>query len=246
MTTPTLAATRQSRVDWTRTNALAAGICYLITFAASIPAAFYFIVPVLNDPAYVLGAGADSRVAFGCLLDVVNAFACIGTAVAVFPVVRRQNESMALGFVASRLVEATVIMVGVVSLLAVVTLRQEVAGTPGADPGTLVTAGRTLVAVRDWTFLFGPDVCAAVNAILFGTLLYRSRLVPRVIPATGLVGAPLLLGASVAAVLGLTEQGSGWFALGALPVAAWELSVGIYMTVKGFRPTPLTAMASAA
>jgi Domain of unknown function (DUF4386) len=240
MTTPTLTGTPRTAVDWTRKYALAAGIFYLVTFAASIPAAFYFIAPVLDDPSYVLGTGADNRVVVGCLLDAVNAFACIGTAVAVFPVVRRQNESLALGFVASRLVEATVIMVGVVSLLAVVTLRQDVAGTPGADQGALVTTGRALVAVRDWTFLFGPNVCAALNAILFGTLLYRSGLVPRLIPAIGLVGAPLLLAVSVASMFGLAEQGSGWFVIGALPVAAWELSVGIYMTVKGFRPTRLT------
>jgi hypothetical protein len=231
---------RRPPVDWTRKNAFAAGTFYLLTFAASIPAAFFFLTPVLNDPNYIVGSGADTRVALGCLLDVVNALACVGSAVAVFPVVRRQNESMALGFVASRMFEAAVIMIGVVSLLAVVTLRHNVAGTTGADQATLVTTGQALVAVRDWTFQFGPNVCAAINALLFGTLLYRSRLVPRIIPTMGLIGAPLLLAASAATVLGLTEQGSAWF-VGAIPVAAWELSVGIWMMVKGFKPSPITA-----
>jgi hypothetical protein len=241
-TTAPSATARPRPVDWTRNYARASGIFYLITFAASIPAAFYFLTPVLDDPSYIVSAGADTRVMIGCLLDVVNAVACIGTAVAVFPVVRRQNESLALGFVTSRMFEAAVIMIGVVSLLGIVTLRQDLAGAAGSDQASLVTTGQALVAVRDWTFQFGPNFSAAINALLFGTLLYRSRLVPRLIPTVGLIGAPLLLAATVATVLGLTEQGSAWF-FGALPVAAWELSVGVYMLVKGFRPTPITATA---
>ena len=224
---------RATDLDGTRGNVRAAGLLYLLTFAASIPAAFFFLAPVLNDPTYIVGSGADTRVAIGCLLDVVNALACVGTAVAVYPAVRRHNESLALGFVTSRMFEAAVIMVGVVSLLGVVTLRQDFSDGSLADRTSLVTTGHALVAVRDWTFQFGPNLCAAMNALLFGTLLYRSRVVPRVIPAMGLVGAPLLLAATVAAVLGAADQGSGWF-IGALPVAAWELSIGLYMTFKGF------------
>jgi hypothetical protein len=241
--TTTIAPTtaRRAPVDWTRNNARAAGILYLITFAASIPAAFYFITPVLDDPNYIIGSGADTRVMIGCLLDVVNALAAIGSAVAVYPVVRRQNESLALGFVTTRMFEATVIMIGVVSLLAVVTLRQDAAGTVGADQASLVTTGQALVAVRDYTFQFGPNISAALNALMFATLLYRGRLVPRIIPTMGLIAAPLLIVASLAVVFGLTEQGSVWFAPGGALIFVWELSVGIYMTVKGFKPSPITA-----
>jgi hypothetical protein len=227
--------------DWTRGNARVAGIAYLVTFASSIPAVL-LLRPVLNSSDYIVSAGTDTRVLIGCLLDVVNALACIATAVAVFPVVRRQNESLAVGFVTSRMFEAAIIMVGVVSLLAVVTLHRDVAGTAGADPAALVTTGQALVAVRDYTFQFGPNLCAGINALLFGTLMYRSRLVPRVIPTMGLVGAPLLLAATVTTVLGVTEQGSPWF-IGAVAVAAWELSVGLWMTFMGFRPSPVTATA---
>jgi hypothetical protein len=138
----------------------------------------------------------------GCLLDVITALAGIGSAVAVFPVVRRQNEGLALGFVTSRMFEAAVIMIGVVSLLAVVTLRQEFAGAAGVDQSALQASGHALVAVRDWTFQFGPNLAAGINAILFGTLLYRSRLVPRAIPILGLIGAPLLLAVTLATALG--------------------------------------------
>ncbi len=243
MTTATAPTTpaRRAPADWTRKYALAGGTLYLITFAASIPAVFYFLSPVLDDPLYILGGGADTRVIIGCLLDAVNALAAIGTAVAVYPVVRRQNESLALGFVTSRMFEAAVIMIGVVSLLAVVTLRRDVAGTAGADDASLVTTGQALVAVRDYTFQFGPNISAALNALLFGTLLYRSRLVPRVIPAMGLIAAPLLMAAGIATILGLTEQGSVWFAPGGVLIFVWELTIGIYLVVKGFKPSPLTA-----
>lgn len=241
ITTTSTGTTATSRKDWTRGYALAGGIAYLVTFLASIPAV-PVLGPVLNDASYVLTGGADTRIAVGALLDVINAIACIATAVAVFPVVRRQNESLALGFVTSRLMEAAIILVGVISLLAVVTLHQDVAMSPGSDPASLQTTSQALVAVRDWTFNFGPNVCAGINALLFGTLLYRSRLVPRIIPTLGLIGAPLILAASVLVVLGVAELGSLWF-VGVVPIASWELSVGCYMAFRGFRPSPLTATA---
>jgi hypothetical protein len=236
-TTPRATARPASR-DWTRNHARAAGIFYILTFVASIPAAFYFLSPVLDDPRYVLGAGQDTRVVIGALLDVVTALTGIGTAVAVYPVVKRQNQSLALGFVTSRMFEAAVIMMGVVSLLAVVTLRQNASG---ADEGSLLATSQGLVALRDYTFQFGPNLSAAVNGLLFGTLLYKSRLVPRVLPIMGLTAAPLVIGATVATVLGLTEQGSVWFAPGGALIFVWELSVGTYMAVKGFKPSPVTA-----
>jgi hypothetical protein len=144
-------------VSSTRRTALVAGIFYLITFVASIPAVF-LLAPVLDNADYIVGAGADTRVIWGCFLDLINALACIGTAVALFPVVKWQHEATALGFVTSRMLEAAIILIGVVSLLAVVTLRQDLAGAPGTDMASLVTAGRALVAVRDWTFLLGPGL----------------------------------------------------------------------------------------
>ncbi len=223
----------------TRKTALVAGVFYLITFAASIPA-LILIGPVLHDPGYVTSAGADPRVVAGCLLDLVNAVAAVGTAVTLFPVVRRQNEGLALGFVASRSFEAAVIVIGVVSLLAVVTLRKDLAGAPGTDPAAFVAASRSLVAVRDWTFLLGPGLMPAFNALCLGWLLYRSRLVPRLIPAIGLAGAPLLLAVAVATLFGVNTQTSPLSEVATIPIFIWELSVGVYMTVKGFRPAKVT------
>ena len=150
--------------------------------------------------------------------------------------VKRQNEGLALGFVMSRMLEGAVVLIGIVSLLAVVTLRQNPAG---ADPATLLATGHSLVAVRDWTFLLGPGLMPAFNALLLGTLLYRSRLVPRFIPLMGLIGAPLLLVADLATLFGHNTQTSAASFFLTLPVAAWELSVGLYLTIKGFRPSPI-------
>jgi hypothetical protein len=236
-TTLGAAADRRPTARQGRGNTRAAGIFYLLTFAASIPA-LLLLHPVLTDPGYIVGAGRDSQVLWGCLLDVVTALTGIGSAVAVFPIARRVNQSLALGFVLSRMVEAAVILVGVVALLAVVTLRQDVGGS-AADVSALTTTGRALVVARDWTFLLGPGFMASVNALLFGTLLYRSRLVPRIIPALGLVGAPLLLTANLLTFFGHNTQTGSWSMLATLPVAAWELSIGFYMLIKGFRPSPV-------
>jgi hypothetical protein len=224
----------------TRNNARIAGIFYLLTSASSIPA-LILIGPVLNDAHYVTGAGHDTRVIWGCLLDAVNALTAVGSAVAVYAVVKRQNRSMALGFVTSRMFEAAVVMIGVVSLLAVVTMRQDFAGS-GADAASVTVTAQALVDVRNWTFLFGPGLAPVFNAVLFGTLLYRSRLVPRIIPTLGLVGAPLLFAAFIACLFGAIEQVSTVAFFLTLPIAAWELSIGIWMTVKGFRPEAVAAL----
>ncbi len=220
-----------------RKSSLAGGVFYVLTFAASIPALF-LLSPVLNNPNYIISSGADGQVTFGAFLDLVNALTAIGTAVALFPVVKRQSETLALGFVTTRMFEAAVVVVGVVSLMAVVTLRQP--GATGAEADSLVTVGRSLVAVRDATFLVGPNVMAALNALLLGTLMYKSGLVPRILPTTGLIGAPLLLAVTIATMFGLTEHGSAWWILAA-PIFCWELSLGVYLIVKGFKPSPITA-----
>lgn len=240
--TPTVrtSAARRAPMDSTRKIALVAGTFYLITFVASIPA-LILLGPVLDNSDYIVSSGADTQVLWGCFLDMVNALACVGTAVTLFPVVKRQNEATALGFVTTRVLEAAIIMIGVVSLLSVVTLRQELGGATGADAATLVTTGQALVAVRDWTFLLGPSLMAALNALLLGSLMYRSGLVPRIIPTMGLIGAPLLLAATIATLFGYNEQISVWSGIATLPVAAWELSLGVYMVVKGFKPSPITA-----
>jgi Domain of unknown function (DUF4386) len=216
-----------------RRTALVAGVLYLITFV-SIPTLFLY-GPVLSDPGFVVGPGPDGPIMVGGLLEIIVALAGVGTAVVLYPVVRRQNRAAALGFVASRTLEGAAIVGGVACLLTMVTLRQA-----GLGPDAVVT-GRALVAAYNWEFLLGQSLMPAVNGLLLGSLLYRSRLVPRILPAVGLVGAVLLLGSDLAVLFGLWPRLSGPSGLLAIPIALWELSLGIYLVVKGFRPSPITA-----
>ena len=198
-------ATKRVPMDSLRKTALVAGVLYLITFVSIPTLALYG--PVRNDPNYIVGPGPDTPSSVGGVLEIIVALAGIGTAVALYPVVKRQNEGVALGFVGARVLEAAAIFAGVVSLLSVVTLRQA-----GAGADALVT-GQALVALYDWTFLLGQGLMPAVNALLLGSLLYRSRLVPRILPSLGLIGAPLLLASDVATLV--RPLGAGVRAVGA-------------------------------
>ena len=216
-----------------RQTALAAGILYLLTFV-SIPTLFLYD-QVRHNPQYILGPGPDTPVLFGAILEIIVALAGIGTAVALYPVVKRQGEGRALGFVGARTVEGAGILAGVACLLSIVSLRQAGAGT-----GALVT-GQTLAILYDRIFLLSQSLIPAVNALLLGSLLYQSRLVPRVLPLVGLIGAPLLVASDVGTLFNLWGPMSAVSALAALPIALWEFSLGVYLTVKGFKPSPITS-----
>jgi uncharacterized membrane protein len=222
-----------------RRTALVAGVFYLITFI-SIPTLTLY-GQVKTDREFVTTSGSSTGVLWGALLEVIVALAGIGTAVTLFPVVKRQNEGMALGFVAVRTLEAAMIFTGVVSLLSLVHLRQGPGAAGGADTSSLVTTGASLVATYNGTFLLGQTLMPCMSAILLGTMMYRSGLVPRAIPLMGLIGAPLLIASTIAALFGIIEQISAWSAIATLPVALWELSLGLWMTFKGFKPASITA-----
>jgi hypothetical protein len=215
----------------TRTTAVVTGIFFLVAaFPAMAALALY--QPVLGDADFVLGAGGDGAVRAGAFLEILVALSVAGTAITLYPALRRQHHGFALGYVCGRLLEATLIVVGILALLAVVTLRQDPAGS---DDG-LVAAARSLVAVHDWTFLFGPNVALGVNTTLLAWMVLRAALVPRWIPLLGLVAGPLIFASAVAVLAGLYEQVSVAGTLAALPVFAWEMSLAAYLLVKGFRP----------
>jgi hypothetical protein len=223
----------------TRTTAVVAGAFFVVAAVTAVVALALY-QPVLGDPGYVLGAGADTRVLWGGFLEVVLAASCIGTAVTLYPVVKTHGEGIALGYVGGRLLEAALIVVGVVSVLSVVTLRR---GSAGTDDGGLVPVARSLVALHDWTFLLGPGLVIGVNSLLLAVLAYRSGLVPRWIAVLGLVGGPVVFASSTAILFGLYDQVSVWGMAAAVPVTAWEMSLAVFLIVKGFRPTPVVAAA---
>jgi hypothetical protein len=225
-----------------RKAALIAGVCYLVTHVTSV-AALVLYAPVLNRARYVSGAGSDTRVLVGGWLEVVLVLAIVGTAVSLFPVVRRHGEGLAIGYVGLRALEAAVIAVGIVSLLAVVTLRQQDAGAAGGGAAALVAVGQGLVAVHNWTFLLGPNFVCAIDTLVLAYLMWRSRLIPRFIAGLGLLGGPLLFVSATAVLFGAYQQVSWPGAVAPLPVFAWELTMAIFLIAKGLRTTQAEAAA---
>jgi hypothetical protein len=220
------------------------GVLFLITFLTSIPAALVLYVPVLTDPNYIVGdGGADNSVFLGASLELILIIANIGTAVVLFPILKRVSEIGALGFVTARVIECAFIAVGILSLLTLVTLRQEAAGA--ADAGSLVAVGSALVALHDWTFLLGPGFVVGVgNGLLLGYLMYRSGLVPRRMAMLGLVAGPVLCASGIAIMFGVFEAGSVWQIIATIPEFVWELSLGIWLIVKGFNPSALASLST--
>ncbi|MGI5207631.1 DUF4386 domain-containing protein [Spirillospora sp. CA-108201] len=226
--------TPDTSADAVQRTARIAGVWFVLTFVLSIPAVFLYD-PVLNDANYILGSGADTQVRAGALLEILTAVANIATAVVLFPVLKRQSESVALGYVGTRILESTVIVMGVVSVLAVVALRQDPDGGGGA-----ALIGRSLVAVKDQTFLLGPAFCAGFgNGVLLGYLMFRSGLVPRPMALIGLIGGPIACATATAVLFGVYEQRSPVNFLFTAPEIVWEASLGVYLIAKGFRPAPL-------
>jgi hypothetical protein len=219
-----------------RKYTLAAGLFYLLTFVSIPTLALYRSV---RGPDFVAGPGPDTPVIVGVLLEMIVALAGIGTAVALYPVVKRQGEARAVGFVASRVLEAATIYVGIVSLMSIVTLRRAGAGTNGGTAA--LVAGQGLAAQYQWAFFFAQSFIPAVNGVLLGSLLHQSRLVPRWLPVLGLIGAVLLVASWVAVLVGFIGAISPVAAGAALPIAVWEFSLGVYLTFWGFKASPITA-----
>jgi Domain of unknown function (DUF4386) len=215
-----------------RKLALIAGVLFVVTFVTSIPALILY-APVLHHTGYIIGAGADTRVFLGASLELLLIVANVGSALALFPILKRHSESLALGYVAARVIESGFIAVGIISLLSVVTLRHDASG---AGAHSLVAIGQSLVAIHDWTFLLGPGFVVGIgNGLILGYLMYRTGLVPRRMAMLGLVGGPLVCASGIAVMFGAFQAGSAAQDLATIPEIAWEASLGIYLIAKGFK-----------
>lgn len=223
-----------------RKLAITVGTLYLITHVTSI-GAFALYEPVLNHTDYVVGSGSDTQVLIGVLFEIILTLAVVGTAVTLFPVMKRWNEGVALGYVGFRTLEAGIIAVGVIPLLAVVTLRQQMVDTVGADPAALMTVSSVLVALYQWTVLLGPGLVCGTNTVLMAYLMYRSRLVPRFIPRLGLVGGPLIFIVNTAKMFGFVEQNASLLLIAVVPIFAWEVSLALWLILKGFKQSATTS-----
>jgi hypothetical protein len=220
-----------------RNRARIAGWLMASTFVTAIGAVALYD-PLLGGTDYVLGSGDDSRIALGAFLELLLMAGNVGTAVVMFPILRRYSETLSLSYVASRTIEATIIGVGAISVLSVVTLRDDLAASAGPDGRSLDIAGQALVAIHDWTFLLGPGFCVGVNGILLGWLMYRTGLMPPGLALLGVVGGPLIFASAIAVLFGAYEQ-DGLHMLFSIPEALFEAAFAIYLIVKGFRASPV-------
>jgi hypothetical protein len=207
-----------------RKTSLAAGILYLLTFISIPTLSLYHEI---HQPAFISSLAPSSDVVIGGMLELLMALFCIGTAIVLYPVLKKQNETFALGFVAARVLEAALIFTGVAALLTVLQLR--ILGTEA----TVMSRG--LVMLYDRMFLISQSFIPAINGLLLGTLLYQSRLVPRLLPIIGIIGAFTLTAGDVAVLFGVMDQHAPLAGISAIPVALWEFSLGVYLVVKGFK-----------
>jgi hypothetical protein len=216
------------------------GLFFLITYATSIPPVASLYVPALNDPAFVLGGPFNAGVTWGAILELLLIAANIASALTLYPVLKRRFPVLSLGFVAARIMESAFIAIGIISVLALVTLR----GTAGdADPAALSVVGQALVAVHDWTFKMGPGVVVGVgNGLILGYMMWKTRLLPRFLSILGLIGGPALLLGSCGVMFGHFEFGSTIHGLSVAPEFLWELLLGIWLLVRGFSPSAVTAL----
>jgi hypothetical protein len=228
-------------VDAYRRTALVVGVLFVVTYVTSIPAKFAFYPPLLEHSDFILGRGSETQVLWGAFAEVILIAANIGTAVALYPLVKRQHAGLAMGFVTARVMESVFIAVGILSVLTVVTLRQDLAATGEADSAALTVVGDALVALQEWTFALGPNLVVGVgNGLILGYLMYRSGLIPRGLAMLGMVAGSLIVIFGTALIFGVAEQGSPWQVVLGAPEFVWELSFAIYLIVKGFKPSPLT------
>ncbi|HQW25439.1 MAG TPA: DUF4386 domain-containing protein [Saprospiraceae bacterium] len=220
-----------------RSNAIAAGILFIIAAVAAMTGRILY-GPILADPDYIIkGTAHEAQVLWGAFFEILTAFAVIGTPVALFPVLRKYNQSLAIATVSFRLLETTMIIVGILSLLTIVTLSHEFTNEINPDTTSYLLAGKSLLAFQNWTFAFGPNVALGPSTFMTGYLLYRSKLVPRFISILGMVGGPVIFTCGVLVMFGMFTQTSLWGGLLAIPVFVYEMSLAIRLLSRGFNKT---------
>ena len=224
-------------MDSNRKNEIFVGVLFILAaVTAIIGLALY--QPILNDADYIVKASAnDTQVIWGAFCELILAFSVIGIAVMMYPILNKENESIAIGYVCFRLLEATIIIIGIISLLSVVTLNQEFTKAVNPNVISFLTAGKLLITVHNWTFLFGPNLALGPGTLMMSFVLYKSKLVPRYIYFLGLIGGPLIFACAVLVMFGVFLQISIWGVLLAIPVFAYEMTLAVWLIVKGFNST---------
>jgi hypothetical protein len=226
-------------IDLNRNVAIVVGILFILREVTSITGLILY-GPILNDPEYIINGAADeARVIWGAFFEVLLVFTQIGTAITLFPILKKYNESMAIGTVCFRLMEATIVILGIMSLLAIVTLNHSFLKEANPDTSSYLMAGKLLLDIHNWTFLYGPNLILGPSTFMTSYLLYKSKLVPRFVTFLGLVGGPLISANAVLVMFGVFPQLSVWGMVLAIPVFAYEVSLAVRLLANGFNSVPV-------
>ena len=226
-------------------TARAVGILFITATVTAILGLLFF-QPILTGPDYLMnGAGHKNQVILGALMELILVCSVIGTAIGLFPILRKYNESIALAHLCFRFLEAVIITIGIVSVLSLLTLSQDFVAAAAPDASAFHASGTLLLAVHDWTFMLGPLFMLGVNTLMYSYLLYKSKLVPRPLAVLGLTGATLVFGAALLVMFGVVLQLSIWAILLSLPVAVYEMILAVWLIVKGFNPSAIARLQKA-
>jgi len=217
-----------------RDIAIMVGVLYIVAAITAI-LGFALYQPILNDPEYIIkGSANETQVVWGAFNELILAFSVIGISVMMYPIINKENESLAIGYVCFRLLEAILIIIGIIGLLSITTLSQEFGTAVTPNVSSYITAGKLLVTLHNWTFLLGPNLALGSSTLMMSYFLYDSKLVPRFISILGLAGGFLILVCALLVMFGVFLQVSEWGAILAIPVFAYEMSLAVFLIVKGF------------
>jgi hypothetical protein len=232
------------KMNSNRKSAIIVGVLFII---AAVMAIFglHLYDPILKGPDYLIkGSEHANQVILGALMELILVVSAVGTATTMFPILRRYNETIALWHVCFRFLEAVVITVGIISVLSLLTLSREFVAAGAPDTASFQASGTVLKAIHDWTFLLGPLFMLGINTMMYSYIFYKSKLVPRFIPILGMTGATLVFICALLVMFGVIEQVSTWGAILALPVAANEMILAVWLIVKGFNESALASMSA--
>ena len=225
-----------------RRTATIVGVLFIMATVSAMLGLFFFYPPILTGPDYLInGAAHANQVLLGALMELVLVCTAIGTAIGLFPVLRPYGERIALAHLCFRFLEAVVITIGIVAVLSLLTLSQDFVAAADPDASAFHPSGTLLHAVYKWTSMLGPLFFLGINTLMYSSLLYKSRLVPRPLAVLGLTGATLVFGYAMLVMFGVAVPGSGPLILLALPIAAYEMILAGWLIVKGFNPRAIAA-----
>ena len=219
-------------------NGIIIGFFYIVA-AVSAVIAVIFYQPVLSDQWYLaVENGFETKILLGVLNDLLLVVSAVGTAVMLFPYIRKWNEHLALGYLCFRFMEAVFIAIGLVSILGLVSLSIQF------ESGSLTKenaqgAGFLLQAFHRWTFMLGPNLMLGINTFLYSYLLFKTGIIPQFLAIFGMVTAVLVFGAGLLDMFDIIEPVSTAKGILALPLGVYEMSLAVWLMVKGFNKQKL-------